>query len=347
MKRAIPRSILARMKADAAARETDTPDAPAIPPATPSGKPAGQSGGGAWKAGAIAQVEGDLANLREASVADILAGRRELALDPASIDDPLGSDRRPDWQDTESFTALRDSIAANGQDVPIQVWPADPAWTPDPRDPHDIGAARFHLLSGRRRRAACAALDLPVRAVLVPPPEDATDAAHRFTMLFHRFRENEAREDLSPFERLVSIGEIYEALAAAEEGAPTAVAFAARIGVHESLVSRARAVLRNRDAIVARNPDPYALTFRALQDMLAEIEGKAKPAAKPKPKKSAPVTATVTKGGRSLTATAKSGTITVRTDGLDLDEKTLHAVLVKIANALPVPKKAPKKETKR
>ena len=160
-------------------------------------------------------------------------------------------------------------------------------------------------------------------------------------MLFHRFRENEAREDLAPFERLVSIGEIYEALAAAEEGAPTAVAFAARIGVHESIVSRARAVWRHRDAILVREAKPYDLTFKALQTLLAEIEGRApKPAPSPvKPVRA--VSATLEHGGRVLKGRVSKNTITIRTDALalDLDEKALEAVLKKIASALPPTRK--------
>jgi len=329
MKRSIPRSVLEQMKArvderDAAPEETD---------ARPRGA------GGAWKAGAIAQVEGDLSTARAEAVAAILSGARELALDPARIDDPLGSDRRPDWDATESFVALKDSIERNGQDVPVQLWPADPAWRPDPRDPLDTGEARFHLLSGRRRRAACAALGRPVRAVIVAPPAGVSEAESRFAMLFHRFRENEAREDLAPFERLVSIGEIYEALAVAEEGAPTAVAFAARIGVHESIVSRARAVWRHRDAILVREAKPYDLTFKALQTLLAEIEGRApKPAPSPvKPVRA--VSATLEHGGRVLKGRVSKNTITIRTDALDLDEKALEAVLKKIASALPPTRK--------
>ena len=345
MKRAIPRSVLEQMKAsrqnrDDESRDDESRDAEERAPSEPRGTPA-RGTGGAWKAGAMAQVEGDLAVLKDAQVQAVLSGARELSLDPALIDDPLGSDRRPDWADTAGFVALKDSIARNGQDVPVQVWPADPAWAPDPRDPLEAGEARFHLLSGRRRRAACAALGLPVRAVLVPPPAGLSEAQSRFAMLFHRFRENEAREDLSPFERLVSIGEIYEALTTAEEGAPTAVAFAARIGVHESIVSRARAVWRHRDAILARESAPYDLTFKALQGVLAEIEGRISKAPAKKPD-SRPVSAKVEQGGRVLSAKADKGTITVKTDALDLDQAMLEAILKKIAVALPKARK-PKK----
>ena len=337
MKRAIPRSVLEQMKAKRAE--------PA-PVENEETSGAGQGGdaresipggfGGAWKAGAMAQVEGDLTELRDGIVNAVMAGQRELSLDPGQIDDPLGSDRRPDWEDTEAFIVLTDSIAANGQDVPVQIWPADPTWRPDPRDPLDAAGQRFHLLSGRRRRAACAKLGRPVRAVIMPPPEGGTEAEGRFAMLFHRFRENEAREDLSPFERLLSIGEIYEALAATEAELPTAVAFAARIGVHESLVSRARAVLRHKDAILNTFKTPYDMSFRALQDALVEIEGKGKKSTK-KPAKSKPKTckAEVSQGGRTLKATLKDKTVTIRLSHVDANEADLEKALSKFAAALP------------
>jgi len=325
MKRAIPRSVLEQMQAKRA--EPDQTEE--------QGETTAARVGGAWKAGAMAQVEGDLTQLRGDMVEAILAGKREISLTSDQIEDPLGSDRRSDWEETDAFTALKESIAANGQDVPVQVWPADAAWRPDPRDPLDASGQQFHLLSGRRRRAACAALGKPVRAVIMPPPEGASEAENRFAMMFHRFRENEAREDLSPFERLLSIGEIYEALTAAEEAPPTAVAFAERIGVHESLVSRARAVLRQRDTILNTFKSPYDMSFRALQDALSDLEGegKKKPArkkAKPKAHK-----AEVSQGGRTLKATMTDKTVTIRLSHADADGEDLKKALAKFAAALP------------
>ena len=198
------------------------------------------------------------------------------------------------------------------------------------------------MLSGRRRRAACAALGKPVRAVIMPPPEGASEAESRFAMMFHRFRENEAREDLSPFERLLSIGEIYEALAEAETAPPSAVAFAERIGVHESLVSRARAVLRHKDTILNTFKTPYDMSFRALQDALAEIDakGKKKPSKKPKPAK--PLTATFENNAAKLKAKYTGGKLTIDTNGAELDAKTLSVLLGKIAPMLKT--KTPKKK---
>ena len=52
-------------------------------------------------------------------------------------------------------------------------------------------------------------LGLKLRAILAPSNfRNAEDS--RFEMLFLRFRENEERENLSAFERLLSIGEMYE-----------------------------------------------------------------------------------------------------------------------------------------
>ena len=332
MKRSIPRSVLEQMQAKRA--EPDETEG--------QGDSAPGRMGGAWKAGAMAQVEGDLTQLRGDIVEAVLAGKRELSLTPDQIADPLGSDRRPDWEDTDAFVALKDSIDGNGQDVPVQVWPADSSWQPDPRDPLDASGQQFHLLSGRRRRAACAALGKSVRAVIMPPPAGASEAESRFAMMFHRFRENEAREDLSPFERLLSIGEIYEALAETETTPPTAVAFAERIGVHESLVSRARAVLRHRDAILNTFKTPYDMSFRALQDALAQIDakGKKKPPKKPKPAK--PLTATFENNAAKLKAKYAGGKLTIDTNGAELDAKALSVLLGKIAPMLKT--KTPKKK---
>jgi len=325
MKRAIPRSVLEQMNAAKDTREEggDTP--------SPGGV------GGAWKAGVVAQVESDLGHLREDIAKAVLSGKREISLDPAQIDDPIGTDRRTGWIETESFDQLTESIERNGQDVPVQVWPADPNWRPDPRAPVDASGVRFHLLSGRRRHAACARLGRPVRAVIKPSPEGTSEEGQRFEMLFHRFRENDAREDLSPFERLVSIGEIYEALAAAEEGAPTAVAFAKRIGVHESIVSRARAVWRHRETLLNTFKTPWDMSFKALQGALADIEtrnpkSKAKPKLARKPKV---LRAKLERGGRKLSATLDSGKLTIEVPGVDIDVAALEKVLGTLGKALP------------
>ncbi|WP_299823236.1 hypothetical protein [uncultured Jannaschia sp.] len=115
----------------------------------------------------------------------------------------------------------------------------------------------------------------PLRAILASP--DARNAENsKFEMLFLRFRENEERENLSPFEHLVSIGELYKTLASGADKL-TVVAFAKKIGVHESLVSRARSVFAAQDQILNVFGNVYDMSFRDLQEALASLERRTNP----------------------------------------------------------------------
>ena len=80
---------------------------------------------GAWRAGATAQLRADLDAAESDAAARVAEGRAELSLSPDQIDDPLGSDRRPDWRDQPAYIELKASIDANGQDVPVHVAPVD------------------------------------------------------------------------------------------------------------------------------------------------------------------------------------------------------------------------------
>ncbi len=322
-RKSLPRSLISRAE-DAAA---DTPEA------READRPALA---GAWRAGATAQLRADLEASEAETLARVLDGRAELSLSPDAIDDPLGSDRRPDWREREDFVALRESIAANGQDVPVQVTPLDPDWTPNPRDPFDTAGARFALLAGRRRLAALQELGRTVRAVIVPPGGDgqggdaARDpAARRAWMLTRRWRENAERADLSPFERLLAIGEMFDAAKAADPG-ETAARFGERVGVSESVVSRARAVSARREAILAAVPDPYALSNTALYKLLPRLD--APPAPKARPALSARRMA----GAVALKATVKDGTLTLTAKGLTdgYDGEALDALLADVAKRL-------------
>jgi ParB family chromosome partitioning protein len=259
MKRSIPRSLVSKAtnvdtskeRASDSEGRTESRDAVSTP---------FKGAGSAWKSGALAQSQAAVERSRAELCSDILNGRHEISLSPDQISDPMGTDRRQDWMSQEAFRSLVNSIASNGQDTPILVWPEDPDWQPDPLDPSNVAEVPFVMLTGRRRLAAASELGVPLRAILAPP--DARNAENsKFEMLFLRFRENEERENLSPFERLVSIGEMYETLAAGE-GKLTAVAFAKKIGVHESLVSRARSVFAAQDQILNAFKNVYDMSFR-------------------------------------------------------------------------------------
>lgn len=323
MKRSIPRSLVSKALETKAERE----QMPEIETKSATGPLRGA--GSAWKAGALAQSQAAIDEARETLADDILNGRHELSLSPDQISDPLGTDRRDDWRDQQAFETLLESIKANGQDTPVQVWPEDPNWRPDPLDPTAMEGVRFILLTGRRRHAAVSQLGMKLRAVLAPP-ELRQSANTQFEMLFLRFRENEARENLSAFERLLSIGEMYEQLRGAGEKL-TAVAFANRIGVHESIVSRARTVFARRDEILNAFKNAYELSFRDLQTAIASLEKKG---AKPVKKAAAKLTAKRKIGSRNLSLTHANGTLSIKAAGVSVDQEQLEELSDLIADYL-------------
>lgn len=320
MKRSIPRSLVSKAakpdtsKDRASGSEDRTEQGDAVP--TPF-----KGAGSAWKSGALAQSQAAVERSRAELCSDILNGRHEISLSPDQISDPMGTDRRHDWMSQDAFRSLVNSIATNGQDTPILVWPEDPDWKPDPLDPSNVAGVPFVMLTGRRRLAAASELGLPLRAILASP--DARNAENStFEMLFLRFRENEERENLSAFERLVSIGEMYETLASGTEKL-TAVAFAKKIGVHESLVSRARSVFAAQDQILNAFKNVYDMSFRDLQSALASLERVNKPRQKPKAN---PQKLTVKRkvGNRNLSVTSVDGNLSIKVAGLPIDQERLE-----------------------
>ena len=297
-------------------------------------KPRLGGSGSAWKAGALSDASQMLHVERAQIVERILAGRHELQIDPSQIVDVIGSDRREDWRDQEAFEKLKESIEKNGQDTPIHVRPADPDWRPDEREPENVEGVTFQLIVGRRRHAILEALGLPVRAILVPQSLRGS-REEQFEMLFMRFRENEERENLSAFERLVSIGEMFERLQDAKPDEKiTATEFAKRVGVHNSAVSRGRAVYAARAEILHACKDVYDLSHRDLEKVLGDLtEKQSKPAKK---KSQSPKKLTVQRkiGSRKLSITGQGGKLSVAATGLTLDEDILRGLSDVIAEYL-------------
>lgn len=295
-------------------------------------KPRVGGAGSAWKAGAAEQNKAALSRARQKIVDDILGGQHELSLSADQVVDRLGSDRREDWQKQEAFVSLKESIQANGQDTPIQVWPSDPDWQPDPLNPEDVSGVSFDVITGRRRHAIALLLGRPLRAVLASPEKRGSED-EEFELLFMRFRENEERENLGPFERLLSIGEMFENLKGSSGGNVTAVSFAKRIGVHESIISRGRAVFRDRDAILNKFKNVYDLSFPELQKAVASLSDKANAASKA-PKKAPKIVATRTLGSRKLSVSVQAGKLSVSAAGLNLDKGSLEGLSDVIATYL-------------
>ena len=332
MKRSIPRSLVSKTtnldtskeRASGSEGRAELGDAVSTP---------FKGAGSAWKSGALAQSQAAVERSRAELCSDILNGRHEVSLSPDQISDPMGTDRRQDWMSHEAFRSLVNSIATNGQDTPILVWPEDPDWQPDPMVPTNVAGVPFVMLTGRRRLAAASELGVPLRAILAPP--DVRNAENsKFEMLFLRFRENEERENLSPFERLVSIGEMYETLASGEEKL-TAVAFAKKIGVHESIISRARSVFAAQDQILNTFKNVYNMSFRDLQGALASLERTNK--TKPKPKtKSQKLSVKRKVGSRNLSVTSVDGKISIKVARVPINQERLEKLGDLVASYLNV-----------
>lgn len=327
MARGIKRSLVA--KALSAAPEADgsdqLDDAAEAPETTPAAfKRASGGAGSAWKAGAVAQAQAGWDEAREQLAKDILSGDHVLEIDPDMISDPIGSDRRQDWMEQEDFRSLVESIRENDQDTPITVWPEAADWQPDALEPTNLERVQFLLLAGRRRCAAAKELGRPVRAV-IGPSAGRTEQNSTFEMLVLRFRENEERQALSAFERLLSIGEMFESLKASATEKITAIEFAKRIGVHESIVSRARTVQKSKDKILNAFKNVYDLSFHDLQKALAQLADTE--ADKPK-KKAKPTKLSVVKkvGKRNLTLESVEGKLSVKTTGMKLDKQRLEGL---------------------
>jgi len=289
-------------------------------------KPRLGGSGSAWKAGALSDAEQILQAERKQVVDRILTGRHELRIDPSQIIDVIGTDRREDWRDQEAFKALKDSIVKNGQDTPIHVWPADPNWRPDEREPENIEGVKFHLIVGRRRHAILEALGQPVRALLLPQSQRGS-REEQFEMLFMRFRENEERENLSAFERLVSIGEMFEQLqGATPDGKLSATEFSKRVGVHNSAVSRGRAVFAAKDQILHTCKNAYELSHRDLEKVLIDVSGRAVTTTKKKPAKTKKLIVQRKVGSRKLSVIGQGGRLSIAATGLALDEDVLNGL---------------------
>ncbi|MEP3920720.1 replication protein [Ascidiaceihabitans sp.] len=332
MKRSISSSVLRKKSsetADAPPKDVvsePTQDARTISPAPSTGlKPRMGGSGSAWKAGALSDTQVLLNEKRAQIVGHILQGKHELELDPTQIKDEIGTDRRDDWIDQDAFNSLLESIEQNGQDTPIQIWPVDPNWQPDPLDPENCAGVPFFLITGRRRHAIAQKLGRPVRAILASPEKRGV-SDDQFEMLFMRFRENEERENLGAFERLLSVGQMFDRYEASNpDKKVTAVSFASIIGVHESHVSRGKAVFKARDEILHACKNVYALSHRELEKVVSDlIKGPVKTAKGTAKTKKLTI---IRKFGREkLSVSSQGGKLSVSAAGIDLDKHSLEGL---------------------
>ena len=342
MKRTLSRSLLSKAKKPVSEENTQNTPAPedsfvnsgvSVEEAPAMMKPRIGGAGSAWKSGALAQTQASLDRSRVQIADDILNGRHELQLSTDQISDPVGTDRRDDWMQQDAFQSLVTSIQDNGQDTPILVWPKDENWKPDEINPENVADVQFILLTGRRRHAAAEKLGITLRAVLADPGKRSSND-RQFEMLFMRFRENKERENLGAFENLLSIGEMYETLRKSSEDGPLhAKIFAKRIGVHESTVSRGRAVFKARKEILNIFKNVYDMSFPELQTAVSSLSGAGvkKAASQPKSKKLSVIRKI---GKRNLSVVSQGGKLSVKAAGLKLDKKNLEHISEIIASYL-------------
>ncbi len=300
--------------------------------------------GGAWNAAGKAALSGELVKREDELRAALMRGDLVFDLMPEQIDDDVGSDRIGEWLEDEAFATLEDSINANGQDTPIQVMPSSTEWKPgfDDQNRPIVGGARFKLISGRRRLEALRRLKRSVRTVCVAKPNEG----EQFDQLHRRFRENAERENLSLYEELLSIGELFQAGVQVEPKLK-AREFGKRISVSEAKISKARSVFKHRERIEREFEDPTTLTLHSIDALLPalktgeplpDIDGKrqsAKPSSK-KEKQPAQTGQSFTRTqiimGKKIVAKARKGRVTIDLRELpDVDESFLDKVLLFIA----------------
>jgi ParB family chromosome partitioning protein len=160
---------------------------------------------------------------------------RLLHLDPALVADRLPPDRDERAFRDEAYAALKASIAAQGQHVPIIVRAA----------PDSLG--RYEIAAGRRRLAACRELGREILARVLMLDEGA--------MLALQYRENAEREDVSTFER----GRWFARLAAERRLSTTAIAGIA--GLAQSVVAELIGLARLPEDLLILLKDPRELSL--------------------------------------------------------------------------------------
>lgn len=223
------------------------------PSPAPPTEPARHAVSGAVKAFGltVTAAEQEAARLREM----LESGARIVDLDPATVDPAPLSDRMVD-DDPAAFEALKASIAASGQEIPVLV------------RPHPTRPGRFELAYGHRRMRAVRELGRPLRAV-VRPLSDAE-------LVVAQGVENAERQDLSWIERARFAAAIEAA------GHPRDVVMRA-LGIDKAHASRMLSVMRTVPpeivAAIGRAPAVGWRRWQELAERMAEPDARRSAAA--------------------------------------------------------------------
>lgn len=226
------------------------------------------SSGGAWAQAGASVMSTELQKLQDERIERLLSGNLVFEIGVEQVEDTIGSDRSNKWIEEESFEILKNSIRQNGQDVPVQVVPLDPAWQPayNETDGIVLKGVRFSVVSGRRRVEALRQLGRKVKAVCAQIVEErpSLDQLHR------RYRENVERENLSLFDEFLAVGEMFSHEKARNPDL-TARAFARALAVPEPKLSRGRAIYDNRERLFAELAAPQSLTLHQLDRIIPAL----------------------------------------------------------------------------
>ena len=118
---------------------------------------------------------------------------------------------------------------------------------------------------------------------------------------------------------------MYEELSASLDTKLTAKAFADRIGVHESVVSRARAVFKAKDEILNAFTNVYDFSFNDFQKILAQLS-EDRPAQPKKPAALRKLKVVRKVGNRNLSVESNDGKLSIKTSGLKIDKARLEGL---------------------
>ncbi|WP_169833556.1 plasmid partitioning protein RepB, partial [Methylobrevis pamukkalensis] len=212
---------------------TEPPAAPAPSPAAPAPRV------GAGSVGAVREALTRIESERDRLEAELKSGAAVVELDPAEIDPSPYPDRL--GHGGEAFAALKASIEAKGQEIPILV------------RPHPQRAGRYQVVYGHRRLVVLRELGRKVRAVI----RDLDDE----NLLRVQGVENAARADLTWIERAMFARQIeLFARHAARQGLEVTKLTMEALAVSAPEVSRFRTVtgVLPAEMIEAIGPAPKA-----------------------------------------------------------------------------------------